>query len=108
MIKIIDNIYLDADDNCYIVMSWDGKRDKKGHIVNADRHYYSDLSAALLGVSKMKMRRVVGKAEELNEVYLAVREMTALMREVGEQIERCGLPTGDFEQPDEVVEDGES
>ena len=72
MIHIIDDYYMDADKNCFMLHRWNGKTttDKNGreNKANVQTMYYSTFDDFLTGVNKHMTRQAVSDSKTLDEI----------------------------------------
>jgi hypothetical protein len=87
MIRIIRDIYLDADDNCYMLVTWDGKTDKKGNPQNAHRRYYSELASLVTGLFKILSRDAIKSLTELSELNTKMTEITTIIADLAGRLD---------------------
>lgn len=71
MIHLVDNYYLDSDDNCLTLIEWDGTtRLNKGREDKniRSRRYYSSLADVFRGLHKALTRKEVSRAVTMDEL----------------------------------------
>ena len=76
MIYLTDNYYLDADENCFLLIFWEGKTrlvDGKTLPANPRTRYYSTLENAFRGLFKLLSRRAVQNSTNMDELLTAYR-----------------------------------
>ena len=79
MINIIKDIYIDADENCLMLVVWDGKMDKKGNPQNAQRLFYSDFASLLTGLYKILTRKAVKSLTALDELSVEMAKIKSII-----------------------------
>lgn len=85
MFKVVNDFYLDADDNCYVLIEWNGKTGKKNEMIGAYRRYFSDIEPLLLFIVKHTVRKRINKGE-LNSIQELIDETKAMKKYVKEII----------------------
>lgn len=75
MIKITDNIYLDADEHQFILITWNGKLNKRGNMQGSTRRYYSEPCSVIQGITKMLLKQVVASSTDLHEISIKLDEI---------------------------------
>ena len=71
MIHLIDDLYLDADESCFMLIVWDGKaRTINGKEIpaNAHFHYYGLLEPLFQGLHRVLARRAVRNSESIDQL----------------------------------------
>lgn len=68
MIYIIDNIYLDSDENSFQSVIWNGNRDKNGNMIGLNRRFYRTLEGAINSIGIIMIRRNITNAPNLMEL----------------------------------------
>ena len=73
MIHLFDQFYLDADEEQFILIEWDGSIsnvDKNGNRTNMykSRHYYSDFNHVITKLATMGQRRSIASSSSLSEM----------------------------------------
>ena len=84
MIQLIDDIYLDSDESCFMLRFWTGKtrENKSGEsLVFENTKYYSNLDDLLAGLFKTLQKRDVQKAKDFTELTTLISRTTRFLRE---------------------------
>jgi len=86
--NFIDNIWIDADDNCIIVYEWDGKVDKKNCRIKLNTKFYGTLEQAVNGLTQRLARKAIYNASSYSEYLKLVNEIVPrrLMESLGEAL----------------------
>ena len=82
MIKITENLYLDADEHQFIIISWNGKRDKHGNMQSSNRRYYSEASSVINGLTKIMLRQAVAISTDLHEISMRLDEISMRLDDI--------------------------
>ena len=86
MINIVDNIYLDADTNCLILVEWNGTYDKRGDLQGARRRYFSEPVALLNSILKILIRRAVVVSSDLQELNDRIESINNIIDEASSRL----------------------
>jgi hypothetical protein len=89
VIRIHDNLYLDADDNCFMIVEWGGKIDRRGDLVRPKRKYYSDLVTLMSGLVKILARRAVRASTDLDELNSRLSDIARMIYDIRARVEAC-------------------
>lgn len=83
MIKLTDNLYVDADEHCYIVGEPFTGKDGFQRMRNA--RYYSTFDKAVAGAIQLEMRRRVASGE-ITELSQFTERLSALKDEISKTV----------------------
>lgn len=88
MTHLIDTLYLDADDNQYILIDWDGKVsvDKKGYESKQGARYWycNTMESALKHMVEIVRRRAVSLLDQAS-----IADLKKSLREANKRIEQA-------------------
>lgn len=88
MIQIIDDIYLDADENCVMLKFWNGKtttKNEKEYPVLQGIKYYANYSNLIKGLTKILFRRDIQASESISQLM----SLQAVLSQRSEEIGNC-------------------
>ena len=74
MIKIDENLYIDADSNNIKLIEWEGKFDNKGKPYNQSILYFSTMKGLFDGLIRKKVRESVRVSNDLVELKRKIDE----------------------------------
>lgn len=92
MIKLVDDIYLDADDNCFMLKEWNGKTkvtDGNTYPVIQWTKYYQNYTNLLEAVFRILLRRDIQLSESLAELISLHTISAEKIIEIGNSIDSC-------------------
>jgi ADP-dependent phosphofructokinase/glucokinase len=92
MIKIKDNILIDATSNCYILKQKNTIQDENsanfGKITYLDLGYYTNIESCIKGFYRLEIRKYISKAEEssLKDLSEKIDELKKEIKELSDKI----------------------
>ena len=85
MIHIVNDYYLDSDENCFLLHKWNGKcrtmKNGSTCMDNPKTTYYSKLSDLIASLANKLMRENARKCTSLEELKAALDELMVFLRE---------------------------
>lgn len=92
MIHLIDNYYLDADEQQFILTEWDGsfskKQNKDGTFSKEwkSQRFYRKVEDLLEKLTTLYLRKAIKEATTFEELNVKIKEIKDMIKEVGRKI----------------------
>lgn len=80
-VKVEENLYIESDDLQFVIRKYNGKEDKNGRPVYTNLGYFTNLSAAIQKLVKIKIKE--SEATTLRELLIDLRRIE---RDINEMI----------------------
>ena len=86
MIKLIDNIYLDADESSYMLRIWNGNFRKDGTLHIKSTRFYSNIPDLKHALANILTRNAIASSDSLRSLALKLDGLSEKIDQIGNSI----------------------